>query len=236
MPLLAPHHTVVVPDLRGTGASERPVTGYAKTNQADDMRGVLEALDLRGKAVVVGHDIGAMVAFAWAAAHPDDVAALVLIDAVLPGLGLEQAMNVAAGGMWHFGMFMAPQIPEMLFDGHELEFVTATFRAMSNPGTFSDEDLAWYAGAYRGRDRLRGGFSHYRTLLDDGRENRALLDAGPLPMPVLAVGAGSHGATDPAAPLRPHAADVRGVLAPTGHFVAEEAPDWLVAELRRVAR
>ncbi len=141
MPLLAPHHTVVVPDLRGTGASERPGNGYAKTNQADDMRGVLEALD-----------------------------------------------------------------------------------------------LAWYAGAYRGRDRLRGGFSHYRTLLDDGRENRALLDAGPLPMPVLAVGAGSRGATDPAAPLRPHAADVRGVLAPTGHFVAEEAPDWLVAELRRVAR
>ena len=96
-------------------------------------------------------------------------------------------------------------------------------------GVLEALDLAWYAGAYRGRDRLRGGFSHYRTLLDDGRENRALLDAGPLPMPVLAVGAGSRGATDPAAPLRPHAADVRGVLAPTGHFVAEEAPDWLVA-------
>jgi pimeloyl-ACP methyl ester carboxylesterase len=175
-----------------------------------------------------------MVAFAWAAAHPEDVAALVLLDSLLPGLGLEEAMNVATGGMWHFGMFMAPAIPEMLFDGHELEFLTATFRAMSNPGTFSDEDLAHYAAAYRGRDRLRGGFAHYRTLLDDGRENRALLDAGPLPMPVLAIGAASHSAEDPAAPLRPHAVDVRGVLAPTGHFIAEEAPDWLVAELRQV--
>lgn len=68
--------------------------------------------------------VGAMVAFAWAATHPDDVAALVLLDALLPGLGLEEAMNVAEGGMWHFGMFMAPAVPERLFDGHELKFIT----------------------------------------------------------------------------------------------------------------
>jgi pimeloyl-ACP methyl ester carboxylesterase len=233
LPALARDHTVVVPDLRGTGASERPDSGYAKTDQADDMRGVLTELGLPGPAAVVGHDIGAMVAFAWAAAHPDDVVALVLLDALLPGLGLEEAMNVADGGLWHFGMFMAPAVPEMLFDGHELEFITATFRAMSIEGTFSDDDLAAYAAAYRGRDRLRGGFAHYRTLLTDGAENRRLLSAGPLRTPVLVVGAGAHGATDPAAALRPHATDVTGAVAPTGHFVAEEAPEWLVTELQR---
>jgi len=142
-------------------------------------------------------------------------------------------MNVADGGLWHFGMFMAPAVPEMLFDGHELEFITATFRAMSIEGTFSDDDLAAYAAAYRGRDRLRGGFAHYRTLLTDGAENRRLLSAGPLRTPVLVVGAGAHGATDPAAALRPHATDVTGAVAPTGHFVAEEAPEWLVTELQR---
>lgn len=233
MPALAEDHTVVVPDLRGTGSSERPESGYAKTDQADDVRGVLAELDLVGPAAVVGHDIGAMVAFAWAAAHPDDVAALVLVDALLPGLGLEEAMNVAEGGMWHFGMFMSPAVPEMLFDGHELEFITATFRAMSTEGTFSDDDLAAYAAAYRGRDRLYGGFAHYRTLLADGAENRRLLSAGPLRPPVLAVGAGAHGSTDPATALRLHAPDVTGVVAPTGHFVAEEAPEWFVTELRR---
>jgi hypothetical protein len=73
----------------------------------------------------------------------------------------------------------------------------------------------------------------YWTLLTDGAENRRLLAAGPLRTVVLVVGAGAHGATDPAAALRPHLTDVTGAVAPTGHFVAEEAPEWLVAELRR---
>ncbi|MBW0105574.1 alpha/beta fold hydrolase [Pseudonocardia sp. KRD291] len=225
MPALAHDHTVVVPDLRGTGASDRPGGGYAKTDQAEDMRGLLHALELAGPVAVAGHDIGAMVALAWAAAHPADVSHLVLVDALLPGLGLEEAMNVAEGGMWHFGFFMTPHVPEMLLDGHELEFFTATFTAMANPGTFSDDDLAAYAREYTGRERLRGGFAHYRTLLEDGRENRALLAEKKLPMPVLAIGS-THSGTSTAQALAPHADDVQGTVAPTGHFVAEEDADW----------
>jgi pimeloyl-ACP methyl ester carboxylesterase len=228
---LAEGHTVVVPDLRGAGASERPDDGYGKTNQARDVRGMLAALDLRGPAVVVGHDIGGMVALAWAAEFPDDVAALVTLDVLLPGLGLEESMDVARGGMWHFGFFMQPDVPEMLFDGHELEFFTATFRALSNPGTFTDGDLAYYAEAYRGRDRLRGGFAQYRDLLQDGRDNRALLARGPLTMPVLAIGGASRTDDAVAAELRPWTTDLTARVAPTGHFVAEEAPEWLVATL-----
>jgi pimeloyl-ACP methyl ester carboxylesterase len=230
MPALARTHTVVAPDLRGTGDSDRPAEGYAKTNQADDIRGVLDALNLAGPVAVAGHDIGSMIALAWAASHPEDISHLVLIDAPLPGFGLEEAMNVAEGGMWHFGFFMTPHIPEMLFDGHELEFFTATFTAMSNPGTFSEADLATYAQAYTGRERLRGGFAHYRTLLDDGRDNRALLAQRKLPMPVLAVGSTRSG-TNTAEALALHADDVRGAVAPTGHFVAEEDPDWFVTTL-----
>ncbi|MFE4824827.1 alpha/beta fold hydrolase [Streptomyces sp. NPDC056704] len=225
MPDLAQRHTLVVPDLRGTGESDRPEGGYAKTNQADDIRGILTALNLTGPVAVAGHDIGSMVAFAWAAAHPEDISHLILIDSLLPGLGLEETMNVAEGGMWHFGFFMTPHIPEMLFDGHELEFFTAAFTAMSNPGTFSGHDLAAYARAYTGRERLRGGFEHYRTLLDDGRENRALLAQRKLPMPVLAVGSTQSG-TATAQALAPHAETVQEAVAPTGHFVAEEDPDW----------
>ncbi|MEU3027679.1 alpha/beta fold hydrolase [Streptomyces incarnatus] len=225
MPALARTHTVVAPDLRGTGESDRPEDGYAKTHQADDVRGVLHSLNLAGPVAVAGHDIGAMVALAWAASHPDDISRLVLIDALLPGLGLEEAMNVAEGGMWHFGFFMTPHIPEMLFDGHELEFVTATFTAMANPGTFSKADLVAYAQAYTGRDRLRGGFNHYRTLLDDGRDNRALLARRKLPMPVLAIGS-NHSGTTTAKALEPHAVAVESAVAPTGHFVAEEDPAW----------
>ncbi|SES48108.1 Pimeloyl-ACP methyl ester carboxylesterase [Streptomyces sp. yr375] len=225
LPALARRHTLVVPDLRGTGDSDRPAGGYAKTNQADDIRGILTALDLTGPVAVAGHDIGSMIALAWAAAHPDDISHLVLVDALLPGFGLEEAMNVAEGGMWHFGFFMTRHLPEMLFDGHELEFLTATFTAMANPGTFSDDDLAAYAQAYTGRERLRGGFEHYRTLLDDGRENRALLAERKLPMPVLAIDSPRSG-TATAQALAPHADDVRAAVAPTGHFVAEEDADW----------
>ncbi|MFD8804398.1 alpha/beta fold hydrolase [Streptomyces sp. NPDC059597] len=225
MPELARNHTVVAPDLRGTGDSDRAEDGYAKTRQADDIRGVLTALGLTGPVAVAGHDIGSMVAFAWAAAHPEDVSHLILVDSLLPGLGLEEATNVAEGGMWHFAFFMSPHFPEMLFDGHELEFFTATFTAMSNPGTFSAHDLAAYAQAYTGRERLRGGFEHYRTLLADGRENLALLAERKLPMPVLAIGSTPSGTTNAQA-LAPHADTVQGVVAPTGHFVAEEDPGW----------
>ncbi|NMO88415.1 alpha/beta fold hydrolase [Actinomycetospora sp. TBRC 11914] len=231
LPALAEHHTLVVPDLRGAGDSDLPDDGYRKTEQVRDLRGVLEALGLTGPSVVVGHDIGGMIALAWAAEFPDEVAALVVLDVVFPGLGLEEAMDVARGGMWHFGFFMQPGVPEMLFDGHELEFFTDSFTALSNPGTFTDADLAWYARAYRGRERLRAGFAQYRDLLADGADNRSLLAGRPLAMPVLAVGGGGRMGHAVADALRAHAPRLTDVVAPTGHFVAEEEPDWFVATL-----
>ncbi|WP_063746515.1 alpha/beta fold hydrolase [Catenuloplanes japonicus] len=230
---LAERYTVVVPDLRGAGDSDRPADGYTKTNQARDMHDVLHALGLAGPAVVIGHDIGAMVGLGWAASIPEDVRALIMLDALLPGFGLEESMDVANGGMWHFGFFMTPDVPEMLFDGHELEFITTMFPLLSGRAdAFTDEDFAYYAQAYRGRDRLRGGFAQYRALLTDGRENRALLADRHLTMPVLTVGAGAHLGDAPVpAPLSGHADDLTALAAPTGHFVAEEDPGWLLATI-----
>ncbi|UOZ03089.1 alpha/beta fold hydrolase [Amycolatopsis sp. WQ 127309] len=232
LPALAEDHTVVVPDLRGTGASERPAGGYTKVNQADDVRGLLAALGLTGPAVVVGHDIGSMVAFAWALHRPADVAAVVLLDAFLPGVDLEESMNVVTGGSWHFGFFMAPVFPEMLLDGHEREFVEATFTARSTPSTFTSEELDFYACSYRGRDRLRGGFGHYRTLLDDGVQNRGVLAERGVSVPVLSIGGRDSVGGQTTEALRPYVKDLTGFIAPTGHFVAEEAPEWFVRTLR----
>lgn len=231
MPELAQRYTVVVPDLRGAGASDRPTEGYGKVDQAEDLRGLLRGLDIAGPSVVMGHDIGAMVALAWALAHPEDVAALVVLDVIFPGLGMEEALNVAESGMWHFGFFMAPHVPEMLFDGHEAEFFETSFRAISNPGTFSDEDLDYYVQAYRGRDRLRGGFEQYRTFLEDGKQTRELLLRKPLTMPVLAVGGGDRMGGSVAEALRPHAPRLTAAVAPTGHFVPEEDPEWLLTNV-----
>lgn len=232
MPALAEHHTVLVPDLRGTGASDRPEDGYTKRNQVDDLRGLIDALGLTGPAIVAGHDIGSMIAFSWAVHHPEDLAAAVLVDAFQPGVDLEESMNVVTGGSWHFGFFMAPHFPEMLFDGHEFEFFKATFTALSAEAVFTDEQLAFYAESYGGRDRLRGGFGHYRTLLEDGREIRAALATGPVTVPVLSIGGRDSVGEHTTEALRPDVERLTGLVAPTGHFVAEEAPDWFVRNLR----
>ena len=170
--------------------------------------------------VVVGHDIGGMVAVAWAARYPDDVAALVTLDVLLPGLGLEEAMDVARGGMWHFGLFMQRGVPEMFLDGHEQEFFSSSFTAISNPGTFGEDDLAYYVTAYRGR---RG-------------TSRAMLADRPLTMPVLTVGGGARTGDAAGVALRPHATRLTSLVAPTGHFVAEEDPAWFLRALEDFLR
>lgn len=138
MPTLAAHgYRVIAPDLRGTGASSRPPSGYDKDTQAQDMRELLAQLGIHGGVRVVGHDIGGMVAFAYARRHPEEVEHLVLVELALPGFGLEQAMDVASGGLFHFGLFMTEELPELLIEGRESEFITWWFDWLSAvPGTF----------------------------------------------------------------------------------------------------
>jgi pimeloyl-ACP methyl ester carboxylesterase len=227
-------YTVVVPDLRGLGRSAPADAGFAKDDQAEDVRGLLRTLGLGAAAHVAGHDIGGMVAFSWARRNPDEVRSLTLMELAVPGLGLEQAMDVARGGRWHFGFFMTPQVPELLIDGHEDEFFALWYSQLagdSNP--LSSQDVGRYAQAYHGRQRLRSSFGHYRTLLDDGRTNAAWAAAGNrLPMPVLAIG-GDQAVGDGLAlslrPVAPHAETA--VIAGSGHFLAEEQPAPLTERL-----
>ena len=138
------------------------------------MRQLLEQLDVPAPVRLVGHDIGGMVAFSFARLHPERVAALALLDLAVPGLGLERAMDVAAGGLWHFGLFQQPDVPAMLVSGHEQEFFAWWLADQAgSPDAVPDESIEAYIGAYTGRERLAAGFGHYRTLLEDGRINRA---------------------------------------------------------------
>ena len=121
-PLARRGFTVLAPDLRGTGDSERVTGGYAKDDQVEDVRGLVERLGLGPTVTVVGQAIGGMVALSWGRRYPEEVSRLVLVDLAVPGLGLEEAMDVAKGGLWHFGLFMQPDVPEMLVSGHEPEF------------------------------------------------------------------------------------------------------------------
>jgi pimeloyl-ACP methyl ester carboxylesterase len=227
-------YTVIAPDLPGLGSSDALPGGYAKDAVAEALRGVVRDVAGAGALRVIGHDIGGMVALSWGRRRPDEVVRLAIVDTALPGLGLDEVMNVARGGRWHHGFFMTPDVPAMLVAGTEDEFFAWWFGRLSgNRDAFPPAEIAATTATYRGRAALDRSFGHYRALLDDDRVNAAwLAEGGRFPMPVAAVGGELSLAHRVAADLKPAAPDLRQiVIEGAGHFVAEEQPERFVEQL-----
>jgi len=232
--LAAAGYTVIAPDLPGLGESDALPGGYAKDAVVEALRTVVRRVVGAAPLRVVGHDIGGMVAFSWARRHPDEVVRLAVVDTALPGLGLEEVMNVARGGRWHHGFFMTPDVPAMLVAGTEDEFFGWWFaRLAANHEAFPPKEVAATTATYRGRSALDRSFGHYRALLEDGRVNAAWLESGgQLPMPVAAVGGELSLGERVAHDLKPAAPDLRPIVVDgAGHFVAEEQPGRFVEHL-----
>ncbi len=235
IPALAARYTVVAPDLRGFGDSDKPACGYDKRTVAEDVYQLARHLRL-GPIHLVGHDLGMMVAYAYASAHPDEVRKLVLADAGLPGLGLEGFFDTAKfPQFWHFGFFSAPNgVAESLIAGRERPFVSHFIRMQSyDPTGVAEEDLDEYARRLAAPGALRGGFEHYRAFPVDAGHNGAY-SRTKLPMPVLTL-AGEHSVGDRLEEaIKPIAEHVRGVVFERcGHYLAEEQPEAVSAELLR---
>lgn len=234
MPRLAESgFTVIAPDLRGLGHSAKADAGYAKTNVAEDVRQVAQ---VHGFATVdlVGADIGTMVAYAYASRHPEGVRHLVLAESLIPGFGLEERMNPATGGYWHFGFHMQVDVATMLTEGKEATYLLPTMRMMSSSPDAAEVAEAVYLPPYLAPGGMRAGFQHYGTLLEDGEANRAAFRAK-LPMPVLVLN-GERGL--PQAPLldgvRRVAEHVEADLVPgAGHTFADDNPAWVAERLTR---
>jgi len=232
--LAAAGYTVIAPDLPGLGESDALPGGYAKDAVVEALRTVVRGVVGAAALRVVGHDIGGMVALAWARSHPEEVVRLAVVDTALPGLGLEEVMNVARGGRWHHGFFMTPEVPAMLVAGTEDEFFGWWFtRLAANHEAFPPTEVAATTATYRGRSALDRSFGHYRALLEDGRVNAAWLESGgQLPMPVAAVGGELSLGERVAHDLKPAAPDLRPIVVDgAGHFVAEEQPGRFVEHL-----
>ena len=232
--LAAAGYTVIAPDLPGLGESDALPGGYAKDAVVEALRTVVRNVVGAAALRVVGHDIGGMVAFSWARRHPDEVVRLAVVDTALPGLGLEEVMNVARGGRWHHGFFMTPEVPAMLVAGTEDEFFGWWFtRLAANHEAFPPTEVAATTATYRGRSALDRSFGHYRALLEDGRVNATWLESGgQLPMPVAAVGGELSLGERVAHDLKPAAPDLRPIVVDgAGHFVAEEQPGRFVEHL-----
>jgi pimeloyl-ACP methyl ester carboxylesterase len=235
LPLLAPAYRIIAPDLPGQGDSDRPLGGYDTQTLAIRVHGLLQQLRI-DQYSLVAHDVGAWVAYPYAALFSDEVRRLVLMDAGIPGITLPEALPTApdrAWRTWHFAFHSLPDLPEMLIAGREREYLDWFLRRKTaNPETFSDADIAEYLRVFVKDGGLRAGLAYYRAAALSGQQNRELSARGKLKMPVLALGSDQGSIADMATPLKNFAEDVHGgVIANCGHFLAEEQPTAVAEEL-----
>ncbi len=229
IPALAERHAVISPDLRGCGDTDRPDGSFDKRTAAEDVHQLVQQLGL-GPVNLVGHDVGTMVAYAYAAAYPAEVRRLVLMESALPGFGLEELYDANTyPRMWHLGLCEAPNgLAEALIAGRELMFVSHLMRQQTYDPVGPDEDaLEEYARRLAAPGALRCGVEYFRSHRADAERNRQTARTK-LAMPVLTVGA-SLSFRDILAARTPEMAErVRSVqIAECGHYLAEEQPDRL---------
>jgi pimeloyl-ACP methyl ester carboxylesterase len=221
--------SVVVPDLRGIGRSSRPMGGYDKKTQAADIRAVVTTLG-HDRTSVVSHDIGIMVAYAYAALYPDKVDQLVVMDAPLPGIAPWDEI-VRNPALWHFS-FHGPDA-ERLVEGRERIYLDRIWNDFSGDPTKPDEDTrAYYAAEYAQPGAMRAGFAQFTAFAQDAEANK-VFQRTKLTMPVLAVGGEkSFGATE-AVVMRNVAVNVTEAVVPgSGHWLMEENPAFTVTLIR----
>jgi pimeloyl-ACP methyl ester carboxylesterase len=222
IPLLAKQFTVIAPDLPGIGESSIPSDGLDMKSAATRVHALARSLGV-AKARVVGHDIGLMVAYGYAAQFPAETEKLVLMDAFLPGVeGWRPIYDNP--GIWHF-RFYGPT-PEALVQGRErifLDYFWNTFAA-DKTRSVPEADRQAYAAAYAKPGRMRAGFSYFESFPLAAKDFAALAKTK-LTMPVLAIG----GEKSLGKELGQQAKEVASnatviVLKDAGHWILEERP------------
>jgi pimeloyl-ACP methyl ester carboxylesterase len=222
IPLLAEKFTVIAPDLPGIGDSEIPKDGLDMKTAAIRIHALAQSLGI-GKARVVGHDIGLMVAYAYAAQFPAETEKLVLMDAFLPGVaGWEDVYNNPE--IWHF-RFNGPT-PEALVRGRERTYFDYFWNdfAADKTRSLSEADRAAYTAAYARPGRMRAGWAYFVSFQQAARDF-AVLSETRLTMPVLAIG--GEKANGDVLGKQAHLVAANAtvvVLKNTGHWVLEENP------------
>ncbi|EJM89728.1 MULTISPECIES: alpha/beta fold hydrolase [Pseudomonas] len=226
---LAKDHTVVVPDLRGMGLSSIPDGGYDKKTQAGDIRAVLAALKI-DHSVVIGHDIGTMVAFAYASRYPQQTDRLVVMDAPVPGIPPWNEI-VRSPMLWHFD-FGGPDA-ERLVAGRERIYLDRFWNEFAGDPTKVDEATRQhYAKLYARPGAMHAAFAQFRSIRQDAVDNEASMKTR-LTMPVLAVGGEKSFGNNEAIVMRNAADNVTEVVIPgAGHWLMEEAPTQTIRAIR----
>ena len=223
-------HTVVVPDLRGIGRSSKPTGGYDKKTQAKDIRAVVTALGF-DRTFVVAHDIGNMVAYAYAAMYPDKVERLVVMDAPIPGIEPWNTILLNPG-VWHFN-FHGPDA-ERLVAGRERIYFDRIWNDFTGDSSEPDDATRnFFTATYAQPGGMRAGFAQFTAFSTDAADNK-VFEQMKLTMPVLAVGGEKSFATLQAVIMRHVAINVQEAVVPrSGHWLMEESPVYTVDLIRK---
>ena len=233
MPTLARDFEVIAVDQRGIGLSDKPQDGYDSGTLAGDLVALMDALG-HERFALVGHDTGFIIGYALAADHPDRVDRVALAEipgppgvAPAPPLFVPEPLN---NRLWHIPFNRVnDKLTEQLVRGREDIFFGYEFAIQG--GKLSDEVVNYYVGIFSDPDVLRGSFGLYRAW-DTTLAQNELRKTQPLPMPVLAIGGAESWGEHVAEAMKLAADDVQSAVIPgTGHWVAEEAPEEMLAAL-----
>ena len=243
--LVAEGYRCLVPDQRGCGDSEKPDStpdadggaqgGYDAVSMAEDVVGLLDH-DGAERAFVIGHDMGAPVALAFGATHADRALGVAYIDEPLVGHNHTEMTAFspeASGGFWQFGLNWIPGLPELLYAGHEEEFLRFILQAMTAAGEPPEEEAVQaYARGMLQPGGLSGWVGWYRAVPETAAQLRRLAIDAEYPTPVLGIG-GERGVAVTHEQLRVVRDDAAGTTLPDcGHLPAEEQPEALMDALR----
>jgi len=229
MAQLGKTHSVIAVDLRGSGLSDKPATGYDKKTLAADVHALVESLGVK-RAKIVGHDIGLMVTYAYAAQFPKDVESVVLMDAFLPGVG--DWKNVwLMRDLWHFHFH--GEVPLQLVAGRERIYFEHFWNdfAADKTHSLSEADRRFYAASYAQPGGMRAGFEYFQAFEQDAVDFAAFSHTK-LEMPLLVLTGEKASGTFLIDQARLVANNVRGtVVKGSGHWLMEEAPTQVIPEL-----
>jgi pimeloyl-ACP methyl ester carboxylesterase len=219
LPELSKHFTVIAPDLRGSGESDKPESGYDKKTMATDVHELVKQLGY-DKINLVGHDIGLMVAYAYAAQFGNEVKKVALLDALIPGV--EPVWTKLYTSVWHFGFFARPVAGDIVA-GHEREFMTDFWPQVGhvkNPFTKDEEDE--FIRAFSVKGATTGNFHWFGEFPQDVKDNEVFMK-NKLKMPLLAMGGEYFSAPFLATHSKLVAENVSEVkIAGSGHWIVQE--------------
>ncbi|MBB6270956.1 pimeloyl-ACP methyl ester carboxylesterase [Pedobacter cryoconitis] len=235
MPVLAEYYDVIVVDYRGMGSSDKPVDGYDKKNMASDISELVKELGL-GPVHIAGHDIGAMIAFSFAANHPDQTAKLILLDANHPEESMYQLTLIPPYGgfdgerlsidtpyFWWWSFFQVKGLSEQLMEGRA-HFIFEWFfqNSLVDQNSISSFDRSVYFSAYQTKDDIRAANAWFQNFARDIEDQKSY---APLELPVLGIAGAFYDWMGAVLPAK--VKNLKMVKATkTAHYPAQEEPEF----------